>query len=408
VTKDIAALSSRAATSGSSFYWPGAPGGPMPLVFEAGLPDPTTFPVDDLARLTALVLERDRDELQYGTPLGGDLSYGYYGLREQLAARVSARDGSELDPSSVLLTAGGGHAISLIMQAFLDAGDHAVVEAPTWEYPLRDIALAGAHTHAIPVDDDGLQVDRLEELIDELESRGERLKLVYTIATFNVPTGVCLSLERRRRLVELAREHEFIVIDDCVYRDLRYEGDHLPTLASLGGDGLVLTVESFSKTVMPALRLGWVSGHPDAIAALDRVRRDLGVSQLIARVVSEFVGEGRLDPHIAKVVELNRSKRDASLAALEEHCRDYMTWNRPPGGYFIWLELADHVDGRALQKRALTEGVVCRPGERFYGEPDAAHAHQRMRFAFTAVPTENLEHAIAILGKTASNCISTQ
>ena len=214
-----------------------------------------------------------------------------------------------------------------------------------------------------------------------------------------MPTGVCLSLERRRRLVDLAHDHGFVIIEDNVYGDLRYEGDALPTLASLDRDGAVITIESFSKTLMPGLRLGWVTGHPDAIAAMARVRRDLGVGQLVARVVAEFVGEGRLAPHIAEVCALNKAKRDTSLAAFSEHCTGAMTWNRPAGGYFIWLELGDHIDGPAVQRRALEQGVMCRPGERFYGEPE--HGRQRMRFAFTAVPAGNLERAIAILGAAA-------
>jgi len=397
---DISALWSVQAATGSSSYLDGRPGGPMPIVFEAGLPDPESFPVDVLARLTTTVLQRDRAELQYGTPIGGDLAYGYYGLRELLAERTAARDGRDPGVAGVMLTAGGAHAISLAVQAFVDPGDNVVVESPTWEYPLRDVELAGGRTVAIPVDEDGMRIDLLEEHLAAVAARGERVKLVYTIATFNVPTGVCLSLARRRRLVDLALEHGFMIIEDNVYGDLRCDGEPLPTLASMDHGGVVITVESFSKTVMPGLRLGWVTGHPDALVAMARVRRDLGVGQLVARVMAEFVAEDRLDPHIAEVCARNRSKRDVSLSALEEHCAGAMTWNRPLGGYFIWLQLADHIDPAALRRRALQSGVVCRPGERFYGEtPDGGH--QRMRFAFTAVPAANLERAITILGAAA-------
>jgi 2-aminoadipate transaminase len=296
-----------------------------------------------------------------------------------------------------MLTAGGGHAISLAVQAFVDPGDNVVVEAPTWEYPRRDIEVAGGRTVAIPLDDGGMRIDLLEEHLAMLGARGERLKLLYTIATFNVPTGVCLSLDRRRRLVDLAHAHGFMIIEDNVYGDLRYDGEPLPTLASLDHAGAVLTIESFSKTVMPGLRLGWVTGHREAITALARVRRDLGVGQLVARVMAEFLTEDRLDPHIAEVCARNRSKRDVSLSAFEEHCTGAMTWNRPAGGYFIWLELADHIDPAALRRRAFERGVVCRPGERFYGE-DRDEGLERMRFAFTAVPSTELERAIATLG----------
>jgi len=405
--RDISTLWSAQAATGSSSYLDGRSGGPMPIVFEAGLPDPESFPIEALARLTSTVLLRDRAELQYGTPIGGDLAYGYYGLRELLAERTAVRDGRDPGVAGVMLTAGGGHAISLAVQAFVDPGDTVVVESPTWEYPLRDVEVAGGRTIAIPLDDEGMRIDLLEEHLAALAGRGDRLKLVYTIATFNVPTGVCLSRARRQRLVDLAHEHGFMIIEDNVYGDLRYDGEPLPTLASMDRDGMVITVESFSKTVMPGLRLGWVTGHPDAIAAMARVRRDLGVGQLVARVMAEFVAEDRLAPHIAEVCAHNRSKRDVSLSALEEHCSGAMTWNRPAGGYFIWLELADHIDPTALRRRALERGVVCRPGERFYGE-ERDEGLARMRFAFTAVPAVNLERAIATLGDAAEESTLTE
>jgi 2-aminoadipate transaminase len=390
---DVGRLQSALAAGGSTFYVDGRPGGPMPLVFEAGLPDPVTFPVDDLARLSATVLSRDRDDLQYGTPIGGDLSYGFFGLRERLAERTSTRDGVAVEPSGVMLTAGGGHGISLAMQAFVDPGDEVVVEAPTWEYPLRDISAAGAVTTAIPLDVDGMPLDALEERL----AAGAPVKVVYTIATFNVPTGVCLSTERRRRLVDLAEEHDFLVVEDDTYGDLRYSGEALPTLLSLdAGRGRVVQIGSFSKVVMPGLRLGWVVGHPDVVNAMARVRRDLGVGQFVARLMGDFLAEGLLEPQIARTCELYRSKRDTVLAALERHCAGLMTWNRPDGGFFVWLELADGVDGRALQRNAMAHGVFCRPGERFYGEPDDASG-QRMRLAFTAVPADQLERAAEVL-----------
>ena len=188
-----------------------------------------------------------------------------------------------------------------------------------------------------------------------------------------------------------------MIVEDNVYADLRYDGERLPSLYSLDDAGLVVKVDSFSKTLMPALRLGWVTGDPAAIDAMARVRRDLGVSQLVARAIARFVGDGRYEPHIASVCELYRTKRDAVAAALEQHCTGTMTWNNPAGGYFFWLELADDVDGKAVQRAAFMEGVLCRPGERFYGEPE--HGKQRLRLAFTMAPVADLERAVEILGK---------
>ncbi|MET1002883.1 MAG: PLP-dependent aminotransferase family protein [Acidimicrobiia bacterium] len=397
---DPKALQSAAAARGSNYYLTGIPDGPLPFVFEAGLPDPTTFPSAELGRLFTDVLGADAAELQYGSPIDGDLGYGNIGLRRLLAQRTLEIDGRAVDHAGVMLTSGGVQGIAEAVAAFLDPGDHAVVEAPTWDYTLRAIQATGAEATAIPIDDHGMQIDLLEQHIARLAASGERLKLVYIIATFNVPTAVSLSEERRRRLVTLAQEHRFVIIEDNVYADLRYDGERLPSLYSLDDAGFVVKVDSFSKTMMPALRLGWVTGDPAAIDAMARVRRDLGVSQLIARAIARFVGEGRYEPHIASVCKLYRTKRDAVAAALEQHCTGTMTWNNPAGGYFFWLELADDIDGKAVQRAAFMEGVLCRPGERFYGEPE--HGKQRLRLAFTMAPVADLERAVEILGKSAA------
>jgi 2-aminoadipate transaminase len=400
---DHDALYSANAKSGFDFYMPAMEGMSMPVVFESGMPDPATFPVDDLARLFEAVLREDRRELQYGTPVEGDLSYGNLGLRRQLAERAQRVDGHKLEPSWVMLTSGGVQGISIAAQALLDPGDVAAVECPTWEYILRDVKVAGAEAIAIPLDDEGIQVDVLESELKRLQAEGKRLKLLYTIPTFNVPTGITTTLPRRQRLVELAAEHNFAIIEDSVYADLRYEGDPVPSLFSLDQNGLVVKVESFSKTFMPALRLGWVTAHPYLMGALSRVRRDLGVSQLTGRVMARFLAEDRFDRHIEEVRALYREKRDAALAALEEYCTPWLRWNRPEGGYFLWLELSDDVDGAAVQAKAMAEGVMCRPGERFFGQ--TGEGAQRLRLAFTESSIDGMTNAIAVLGKAASDSV---
>ena len=398
---DHDALYSESARSGFDFYMPNVPGMVMPIVFESGLPDPATFPIEELTRMHGEVLREEAAELQYGTPVEGDLSYGYVGLRRQLAERGTRIDGHAMDPSWVMLTSGGVQGISSAAMAFLDPGDVAAVECPTWEFVLRDIKVAGAEPLAIPLDEHGLRVDVLEDELKKLHAAGKRLKLIYTIPTFNVPTAITTVLERRKRLVELAVEHNFVIIEDNVYGDLRYSGDPVPSIFSLDTHGIVVKIESFSKTFMPAIRLGWVTAHPYALSALGRVRRDLGVSQLTARVMSRFLAEGRFEPHIEQVNALYRTKRDAALAALDEYCTPWVRWNEPEGGYFLWLELDESVDGQAVQGKAMAEGVMCRPGERFFGQ--TGEGAQQLRLAFTNPSIEAMSQAIAVLGKAAQD-----
>jgi 2-aminoadipate transaminase len=376
---------------------------PVKWAFEAGLPDPRTFPIDDLVRISEQVLRDDAAAaLQYGGGAHGSIVYGWEGLRDRLAERTRARDGREVDRRGVLLTSGGVQGISLFCQAFLDEGDVLFVELPTWEAVVGAAQRLGAEPIAVPVDANGLQLDRLEKELEALRAAGRRVKGVYTIATFHVPTGACLSLERRRRLLALAREWDFLVLEDNVYGELRYSGETLPTLFALDRDERVVRIDSFSKTVAPGLRLGWVTGPADAIAAMSAVRGDLGVSQWLSRVLERFLAEGLYEPHLEKVRALYREKRDLALAALERHCAGRLRWNEPEGGYFLWCTLADGIDGREVMKRAFADGVVCRPGERFFGDPEPAKSF--FRLAFTTVPAEEIEPGIAALGRAIAAC----
>ncbi|MCZ6464405.1 MAG: PLP-dependent aminotransferase family protein, partial [Proteobacteria bacterium] len=245
---DLSSFRSRAAQRGRPGYWD-FPEVQVKWAFEAGLPDPRTFPIDDLVRISERVLREDADDaLQYGGGAHGSIVYGWEGLRDRLAERTRRVDGREVDRRGVLLTSGGVQGISLFCQAFLDEGDAVAVELPTWEAVVGSVQRLGAEPIAVPVDGDGLRVDLLEKQIEALRAAGRRLKFVYTIATFHTPTGVCLSLERRRRLLELAQKWDFLVLEDNVYGELRYSGETLPTLFALDGGNRVVKIDSFSKT----------------------------------------------------------------------------------------------------------------------------------------------------------------
>jgi 2-aminoadipate transaminase len=368
--------------------------------FEAGLPDPATFPLEDLERLTADVLRDDAaDALQYGSPGSNAISWGYEGLRDRIAERTHRLEGRAIDRRNVMLTLGGVQAITLACRAFLDAGDVMAVEAPTWNAALNAAQQSGAEAIAVPMDRDGMRVDLLEDELEKLAAVGKRLKLLYTIATFNTPTGWSLSLPRREALLGLADRYGFVVVEDNVYGELRYDGDTIPTLFSLDQSGLVVKVDSFSKILAPALRLGWVSADPEVTRALGSVRGDLGVSQWIARAVARYMDEGKLDPHVAMVNALYREKRDVAVGALREHCGPWVDFDVPDGGFFLWIELSPDVDGEQVMRKAYSEGVMCRPGERFFGESDADAHKQWFRLAFVMVPKDELERGIAALGK---------
>jgi 2-aminoadipate transaminase len=368
--------------------------------FEAGLPDPATFPLDDLERLTADVLRDDAaDALQYGSPGSNGINWGYEVLRDRIAERTQRLEGRDINRRNVMLTLGGVQAITLACRAFLDPGDVIAVEAPTWGAALSSAKQSGAEAVAIPMDCEGMQIDQLEPEIERLAREGRRLKMLYTIATFNTPTGWSMSLPRRRHLLDLAKQHNFVVLEDNVYGELRYDGDTIPTLFSLDDSGLVVKIDSFSKILAPALRLGWVSGDPEAMRALGSVRGDLGVSQWLARVVARFMEEDKLDPHVAMVNALYREKRDLAVRALRDQCGPWVDFDVPEGGFFLWIELSPDVDGEQVMQKAFAEGVMCRPGERFFGDSDADAHKQWFRLSFVMVAKDEIERGIAALGK---------
>jgi 2-aminoadipate transaminase len=371
--------------------------------FDSGRPDPTTFPIDDMLRASEHVLRTQAEgALGYGDYYDGTI-YGYAGLRDQLAERTRRRDGRDVGPEHVILTSGGVQAISLALKAFLDPGDVVAVEAPTWGAVVISAQRRGADVVAIPMDDDGLRVEVLEEQLEALRRQGRRLKLIYCIATFNTPTGACLSIERRRRLVELAGQWSFLVLEDNVYADLRYHGDRLPTLFSMDDSGLVFTVDSFSKTMAPALRLGWATGHQEVVAALASVRTDLGVSQLVARVMSEYLSASRFDAHVAGVNGLYRAKLAAAEDALQRCGTPWVSWVTPEGGFFLWVELDSSIDTDLFHRKALDAGALVRPGERFFGQSDDGRA--RFRLAFSQLPISAIDSGITMLGKAIADSV---
>ncbi len=365
--------------------------------FDTGRPDPATFPIDDFVRLSEVVLRANTDAaVQYGEGFDG-MMYGFSGLRDLLAERAGREDGRDLDRRSVILTSGSVHAISLALKAFIDPGDVVAVEAPTWGVVISTARRRGAEVTAVPVDAEGLQVDLLVDELRRLDRAGKSLKLLYVISDFNTPSGVTLSLDRRRRLVDLAAEHRFLILEDNVYRDLRYTETSLPTLYSLDRSGLVFKVESFSKTIAPSLRLGWATGHPDVIAAIASVRSDLGVSQLTSRLVAEYLGQGLFNAHLSEIKTLYGQKLAAAESCLHQHCDPWVSWRTPEGGFFLWVGLEPSVDGVLLAEKALERGVLIRSGERFFGEGE--RDGQRFRLSFSRPGLSSIQRGIAELGQ---------
>jgi 2-aminoadipate transaminase len=337
-----------------------------------GVPAPECIPVDELADCARAAVERD------GTTV---LSYGPVGGYQPLRQWIAERHGVE--PSRVLVTNGSLQGIAFLADRF--SGSRVLVERPTYDRPLKLLAAHGVDVTAVHMDDEGLDLDALATALDA----GPKPAFLYTIPTFQNPSGRTLSVERRERLVQLARERDLLVLEDDPYGLVRFEGEALPTLFDLDGGERVVYSSSFSKTVAPGLRVGYFV----LPQALDAELEALAVSTYITPVlvgqatVFEFLRRGNLEPNLERVRDLLRVRRDAMLEALEQELAG-ATWSHPQGGYFVWVELPHEV--------AAAPGVAFVPGTDFGGASNTA------RLAFSYVSPDEIREGVRRLSAAVS------
>jgi len=353
------------------------------ISFARGVPTPDCLPVEELADCARAVLERDgRAALAYGS------AGGYAPLREWVAARHG------VEPGRVLLTNGSLQGFVFLAQHLLAArGRRVLVEAPTYDRPLKILARLGAEVTTLPLDDDGLDVDALERSVEG----GPTPAFLYTITTFQNPSGRTLSEERRRRLAQVAGERELLVVEDDPYGLVRFEGSAPPLLFDLASGESVVYSSSFSKIVAPGVRVGYLvlpAELADPVAEL-AVSTYISPALLGQATVFEFLRRGNLEPHLERVCGLLRARRDAMLRALERDFAHGGTWSRPEGGYFVWLELPDGTDAAALLERASAAGVTFVKGSDFY--PGGAGGQAAARLAYSFVSPAEAEEGIARL-----------
>ncbi len=403
---DLQSLYTKAARLGKPVFF-SLPDTPVIYNFDQGLAAQETFPLEDIKRIHEEVVSRDGGGLfQYGDMAGGydEMLYGYGPLRSRIADRIKQRDGVNLTEEGVLLTSGSVQAIALAINGFVNPGEAVIIEAPSFPYAIRYMQALGADVHAVPVDHDGMDVDALEEKLDELDKAGTRTKMVNTVSTFQKPTGTCMTLDRRRKLVRLAHQRGFVILEDHVYGDLRFEGECLPTLLEVSGGDLVVQADSFSKTIMPGLRLGWRSGKADAVSAGLAARQDLGVSQWISRIMERFVAEDLLDPHIRRVNDVYRSKRDVAVRALKENCSHVtLPFGIPEGAFYLWCELDSDIKTGRVHELAQKEGVFARPGEAFFGWNTE---RQFFRLSYSQAPEDVINEGITAFGRAVAKAAS--
>jgi 2-aminoadipate transaminase len=353
------------------------------ISLAGGLPDPGTFPGPVVAEILGELVERgDASPFQYSP------TSGLPGPRDFVAGRLERLEGRRPADAELLLTSGAIEALELAGKALVDRGDRVLVEAPTYLGAVMAFQSFEAEVVGVPLDDQGLAVDELERIL----ASGPAPKLLYTIPDHQNPAGVSLSPERRTALVELARRHGLLVVEDVAYRDLSFADERPDSLWTLAPD-VVVQAGTFSKTFFPGVRLGWAAGPPDVVAKLVWAKQntDQCAGALGQRLLEEYGRRGLLDEGVARARELYRGRRDVLLAALDRHLSGSATWTRPEGGFFTWVELPSSVDAVALAERALESGVAVVPGVPFY--PDGGGEHH-LRLSYSRVTEEEIEEGI--------------
>jgi 2-aminoadipate transaminase len=368
---------------------------PEVISFAGGLPASEVFPTERFRDACCKVLESQPHlALQYGA------TEGYEPLREMIARHI-ARYGIKAKSENVLITSGSQQALDLIGKLLINPGDRVLVEAPTYLGALQAFNVYGADYVSVPSDEDGLRSDLLE---NPLRSGP---KFMYVLPNFQNPGGTTLSEGRRHELVHLADKYGIPIIEDDPYGQLRYEGEHLTPLVVLDRENLrrddgysignVIYLSTFSKTLAPGLRLGWIVAPPEVIAKLVQLKQgaDLHTSTFVQMVAHEVARDNFLDDHVKLIRRVYRERRDVMFEALTQYFPPEVTWTRPKGGLFLWVTLPEGADAQKLFETAVRENVAFVPGDCFYA-PNChqEEARRHMRLNFSAAPPEQIREGI--------------
>jgi 2-aminoadipate transaminase len=361
------------------------------LYLSVGIPDSAALPRAELNQAMQRVLEENGDaSLRYG------FGQGYFPLRSALAASYRETHPCDLTEDWYQLTNGSSGAIDLIVRSLIDPGDVIMTETPVYMGTLRNFRGVGARVEAVPVDHHGMRIDALEAKLVSLAAEGARVKIVYTISSFQNPTGATLSLERRHALLDLAAQHGFLILDDEAYADLYYDAAPLPSLLALANGHGVVAVGTFSKTVATGLRIGWISARPELLSLFARMRFDMGQNQMALRMMANFMQNGALARHLPVIRRLYKHKMTVLADALEREAGEFLSFARPAGGFYLWATLRDGLSARDVWRTAAHEGVAINPGYGFL--PGESNGEEFLRIAFAWTPPEQLDEAARRIG----------
>lgn len=364
------------------------------ISFAGGLPAPETFPHDEFAEIAADELRGHYENvLQYG------LTEGSLTLRRAVIDWLRPH-GLDLTTEQLLVTTASQQGIDLLSKAFIDPGDVIFCEAPTYLAALQTFSLFEADKIAIPMDDDGMNLDILENEIHEARASGKTLKAIYTIPDFQNPSGITMSLEKRTRLLAIAKREDLLIFEDDPYGQLRFAGEHLPSIRSMDDEGRVILLLTLSKVLAAGLRLAIMVADNPLMDVLVRVKQasDLCSSKLTQHIAARYINEYGMEEHLESIRQCYRKKRNAMIAALEKYmpADEGITWTRPEGGLFLWVRLPQGIDTEEMFPRAIEQKVAYVIGNAFYTD---GRGRNEMRLSFSLGTEDEIEEGIRRLAQ---------
>ncbi len=363
---------------------------PEIISFAGGLPAPELFPTEDLKKVDEAVLTKEgQAALQYGT------TEGYTPLREQIAGRMKKSFMVDCTPENIVITSGSQQGLSLLAQIFLNPGDVVLVESPTYLGAINAFKLCGPEFVEVPTDDKGIIPEELEKI---LAKYGDRVRMMYVIPEFQNPTGITWPMERRKAFMDIINRYDFPVLEDDPYGELRFDGDKVPSLKSMDTKGNIIFLGSFSKILMPGLRIAWMVADPVIIDKVVKLKQavDLQSSSFGQRQTSFFIDMYDLDAHVAKIKELYKKRRNLMCDSMKEYFPEGITFTYPEGGLFTWVTLPEGMDAKELMPKVLAKNVAYVPGGPFY--PHGGNANH-FRLNYSNMPEERIVEGIKRLAE---------
>ena len=362
------------------------------ISFGGGLPDSDLFPTEEISKITSSVL-RDKGylALQYGP------TQGEQPMIDSLIKHMNEHQ-EQAQSNQICVTSSSQQGLDLLSLLFLDNHSPIIMELPSYLGAIQVFSRCGADMYGIPMDEQGMKLDILENVVNELDHQHRKPKFIYTIPDFQNPAGISLSLERRKKLIDLAKIHQIPIVEDSPYRELSFSGEILPSLWTLSGGEGVIMLKTFSKMLFPGMRMGWLVGETELVEKIILLKQsvDLCTPSFNQLILAQFIDQGGMKNKIHQAIELYKPKIKTMLHSLENNMPDEVSWSKPRGGMFLWLNLPPGMDSKELLLKAVEKNVAYVIGQPFHCDGSGKNT-LRLNYSFPS--TEQIEKGIKLLAQ---------